>query len=84
MLSYLTGVHTHPPVPVVVKIPAHLQGDGQLIIHLWFATVHSELTHTIGMSAGENTRVLDRTSSQAQCARGIKKWAGGAVETIVI
>ena len=32
----------------------------------------------------ENTRVLDRTSSQAQCARGIEKWAGGAVETIVI
>ena len=51
-----TGVHTHPPVPVVVKIPAHLQGDGQLIIHLWFATVHSELTHTIGMSAGEYSR----------------------------
>eukprot|EP00964_Phaeocystis_antarctica_P084508 scaffold53235_cov68-Phaeocystis_antarctica.AAC.4 len=42
---------------------AHLQGDRKRVIHLWFATVHSDLTHTIGMSAGEHSRA----SPHAQC-----------------
>ena len=40
----------------------HLQGDRQVVIHLRFATVDSELNQAVGMSAGEHS-----CASHAQC-----------------